>query len=244
MQYEASFGARRSDLPNIRASEGGGTTTLTANGSGGNANPWQVFNLSSAQTVVLPSTGVKAGDRVTLENPNAFDLTAQSSNTANLTVANGANIDATIRSGYVYLESIQDTPTTPAHWRVVSLYETGTYSLSFVTGITTTGSFLFTRTNKSVVGVLPSIVGATVSAASISTAAGAILTRHTPANNSYTPGQARVNAGNASTPGLVRVRSNGLIDYTATWDGGASTWGASGGTNGITDTVNMAWITL
>ncbi len=71
MQYEAQYGSRKTDRGNLRASEGTGTTTLDLYATGaniGNANPWQVFNLSNTRTVVLPTVDVRYGDKVLIVN--------------------------------------------------------------------------------------------------------------------------------------------------------------------------------
>lgn len=97
------------DRPNIRASEGAGTTTLTILD-----NFWQIFNLSAARTCVLPSTGIVKGQRFRIENQGStFALTVQSSNTNSLLV---------IDSKYETAEfiALQDAPTSSAHWRVNS----------------------------------------------------------------------------------------------------------------------------
>lgn len=236
MQFEAFFGVRKSERSFIRPSEGSGTTTMDVS-----YNAWQVFNLSAGRTVVLPTTDVKQGDRVMLENTTNFDLTVQASNTSPLTVANSANIDATIRAGYVLLEALQDTPTTPAHWRVVHVYEKGSYTLSFVNGVTASGTFNFTRHNKTLVAQLPIIVGAT-NVNAISTAIGALAVRHAPATETYCAASGRVNSSNTAIPAKVLVRATGKVDYAAAWDT-ATTFGASGAGNGMDDTVSASWVT-
>lgn len=116
---------------NVRSSEGAGTTTLTSSD-----NRYQIFNLSAARTCQLPTTGVNAGDVWEIENQTAlsssdFSLTITASGGSALTVANGANVDATIRNGYVRLVALQATPTTPAHWRVAEVNETHQHSTAF-----------------------------------------------------------------------------------------------------------------
>lgn len=127
------------DIVNVRSSEGAGTTTLTSSDS-----RQQIFQLSAARTVVLPSTGVLKGHVYVLENTGAFDLTIQSSNLSVLIRANGTNITATIQKGRVVLVALQDAPTTPAHWRVQDLYEEGTFSPSELgkTNVTGTPSYV------------------------------------------------------------------------------------------------------
>lgn len=138
------------DQPNIRTSEGAGTTTLVV----GTDLLWQIFTLSAARTCVLPSANVLKGQRVRLDNAGAFDLTVQASNGSALTVANSTNQEATIQIGYVELVALQDAPTAPTHWRVISLVEEYTATLPTPTGAMTTAgssrSFKIYRDNKSV----------------------------------------------------------------------------------------------
>ena len=90
---------------NIRASEGAGTTTLTNSDA-----RIQVFNLSAARTVQLPTTGVVAGDVWEMVNPNAFILTIQSSGGNNIVKSYGSR---------VVVAANTNTPTTAAHWTVL-----------------------------------------------------------------------------------------------------------------------------
>jgi hypothetical protein len=90
---------------NVRASEGGGTITLT------NAdNRYQTFSLSSDETVKLPTTGVFKGDIWTIINPNPYILTIQSS---------GANTIIKSWGSKVVLQANVNTPTTAGNWTVL-----------------------------------------------------------------------------------------------------------------------------
>ena len=129
---------------NIRASEGAGTTTLVA----GTDNPSQVFNLSASRTVVLPSTGVNAGDVWVLENRAAFDMIVQSSALTALTVANSANQDATVQQGYVVLRALQALPTTPAHWLVEYVRDEAQYTGTTSGAIAVAFTINFLRINR------------------------------------------------------------------------------------------------
>jgi hypothetical protein len=136
-------------LANVRGTEGTGTTTLTDAD-----NREQVFNLSAGRTVVLPTTNIKAGDVWVFDNLSASnDLTVQSSNTTSLTVANGANQDATVRGGYVVLRALVNSPTTPANWLVEKVNESfslsGTPTSNTGTPNGATATVLFTRNNRS-----------------------------------------------------------------------------------------------
>jgi hypothetical protein len=109
-----------SNGPNVRSSEGAGTTTLTSSD-----NPHQIFNLSAARTLVMPTTGVPAGARYIVENRTDQSLTIQSSNATDITIANGANQPARVKRGRCTLVALQNNPTTPAHWLVVEVIEEG-----------------------------------------------------------------------------------------------------------------------
>ena len=162
----------------IRPSEGAGTTTLTSTDRRS-----QVFNLSAARTVVLPTTGIKAGDIITLENIGAFDLTVQSSNATALTVANGTNMDATIRKGKVVLIALQDAPTTPSHWKVRDVYEEVSYSDTTTGAISTTATVTLRRVNN-IIHVKGHTTSATAGAAGDITVPGTNMpSRYRPANN-------------------------------------------------------------
>lgn len=106
-------------IGNVRASEGAGTTTLY-----NHDNRHQIFNLSASRDCVIDSTNIVKGSTWTLENIGAFDLVVKASGGQALTLANSANIDATIRVGRVIIEALQDSPTTAAHWRVAYVQET------------------------------------------------------------------------------------------------------------------------
>lgn len=111
----------------------------------------QVFTgLLVTKDCTLPSTGIVAGDTFRIENTTAFDLVIKASDGSALTVANGANIDATIRSGFVLLRSSQATPTTPAHWKVLDVQDEGTYSENFSNIISTACTVRWIRRNRAV----------------------------------------------------------------------------------------------
>lgn len=82
---------------------GAGTTTLTVA-----SNPVQEFTGALAQTVVLPTTGVVAGQQYRIINNSTGSVLVQSSGLAAV-VTLGAN--ATTR-----VTSVVATPTTAAHW--------------------------------------------------------------------------------------------------------------------------------
>jgi hypothetical protein len=93
---------------NVRGSEGAGTTTLTSSDT-----REQIFNLSAARTVLLPSTGIVKGEKWILKNVatvTAAILTIQSSGANTLGYNNSK--DATVEC-----VSLQAVPTSAAHWQ-------------------------------------------------------------------------------------------------------------------------------
>lgn len=119
----------------IRSSEGAGTTTLTIDDF-----RHQVFNLSAARTVVLPTTGVKKGMKWVIENQGAFTLTVQSSNATTL---------ATVQGTRFIGEALIDSPTTAAHWIVSNIGEiiSGNSAATWTTSLTGVQSLVLTPGN-------------------------------------------------------------------------------------------------
>lgn len=118
----------------------------------------QVLNPAGAITVKLPTTGIAAGEVVRIANRSAFDVTVQSSDATAFTVANGANIDATVQSGYVQFVALQNAPTTPAHWLVTDVYSESSFTAT-ATGFTAnpTGTVKTVKRNKTVTIYFPAI---------------------------------------------------------------------------------------
>lgn len=110
-------------LVNIRASEGAGTTTLTASDA-----RRQLFNLSADRDCVLPTTTIVAGDIWTLENRTDFLLTVKSSAGTNLTISNSHNTFGKIKIGVIKIMALQNAPTTPAHWLTLECFEDNVYT--------------------------------------------------------------------------------------------------------------------
>jgi len=127
MAYDNSVSLLRNptkpDSTNIRVAEGLGTTVLSKSDSFK-----QLFNLTAARTVQLPSTSVIGGDFFRLENRTAFTLSVSASNGSLLTIANSCNQRAVVNIGWLMLTALQDNPTTPAHWYVLECVDTGSYT--------------------------------------------------------------------------------------------------------------------
>jgi hypothetical protein len=104
------------DLVNVRSIEGAGTTTLTSSD-----NRIQIFNLSAARTCILPSSGVKAGEKCVIKKSDATaKLTISCANAASATspYIPSSNVICYLDSKFAYAEfiALQDNPTTPDHW--------------------------------------------------------------------------------------------------------------------------------
>lgn len=134
----------------LRPSEGAGTTTLTVADK-----PHQIFNLTAARTCLLPSVGVRAGSVWRIENPNAFDLSLQSS------AAEGV-IDC--RSGYILVQALQDTPTLAAHWSLLDVQSLHMNQLFAVTNMLATTTNI--RLNIARAGNLVTVVNSLAAIAS------------------------------------------------------------------------------
>lgn len=92
--------------PGTSTATAAGTTTLDIN-----ARQTQVFTGATTQTVLLPTTGVVAGQMYIIVNNSTGSVTVQSS---------GANTVATVLTNTLQLFIAQvATPTTAAHWRAI-----------------------------------------------------------------------------------------------------------------------------
>lgn len=104
---------------NVRDSEGAGTTTLTSTDS-----REQIFNLSAARTVKLPSAGITKGDKWTFKNVASGDyaLTIQPSG-ASTTLA-------VVNSIYSTAEAVAlvNSPSAAADWAVSFYYARREYT--------------------------------------------------------------------------------------------------------------------
>lgn len=237
--------ARMSFIPsNIRALESTGTTTLTD----GDIRT-QVFNLSAARTVVLPTTAIKSGDVWTIHNQGAFDLSVQTSDASPMTLAGGALQDATIRNGYVILVALQDAPTTELHWRVTEVYET--YALGTITtansGALTTNNVtmnpILVRHNKA---CIMSANGTTTAVCNVSSSffrfIGVIPTRFVPFNDPTVLTGVRDGGTTAITVGYIEVDGSGNIYAWKNVDANANF--TAGNVIAINKRFSMTWATI
>ncbi len=104
------------DNVNIRAAEGGGTITLTSYDNQG-----QVFDLSGAEVVLLPTANVKKGDVYNIaERGNAFDLSVQASDASLLEI---------IRNTEIKLVALVDTPVANTDWALLRANDAETMAI-------------------------------------------------------------------------------------------------------------------
>jgi len=150
----------------------------------------QVFTPDAQFTIVLPSTGIKAGESFTFYNQSTtYQTLFQSSDGSPLTKADGANMDSYIYNGYVKFKAKQDTPTTENHWEVVEAVETTpTFSCTTTGPFTTNTVFSFTRVNNMVTcSIVANISGTSVSGTPFTIDENNIPTRMKPASNRHLP---------------------------------------------------------
>jgi hypothetical protein len=181
-------------------------------------NPTQTFTgLTTSRAVTLPTTGVNAGDVWRIENTTAQDLVVKSSNGTSLTVANGANIDATHAKGYVVLRALQAAPTTPAHWLVIDLYETYSQANGVTSGNFTAVGTRFTRRMNTVIATGTEGWFVTNNQASQSTSSGYIIARMRPSTFLYFTYRS-----GTGTTWSAQILTTGIMTYAANGPGGTS----------------------
>ena len=105
----------KADSPTVRGSEGAGTTVLSRTDSF-----WQIFNLTAARTVLLPSVGVKAGDQIRLDLRSLFTLTVQAANASQIAVMSTV--------GYGTWVALIDSPAASTDWLSAGTFSSGTYT--------------------------------------------------------------------------------------------------------------------
>lgn len=225
----------------MRASEGGGTSTLTIANT-----PHQTFDLTSDYTVVMPTTGVVAGDVWRLDNRNASSNVASKALTIQ---SSGLNEIATIDKGYVVLLALQSAPTTAAHWFIIDLYSVFTFAENYVFngggGGSGTQSAIVTRNNRQVIIQLPTLIQATTGTGSTTLSSQQPLParyRAFTAAGTSTLVPIINNAASITTPGIARVTSAGTIQIFRDITLAAFTNSANAGiSNNASDFVPLAY---
>jgi len=167
----------------------------------GGSSPFQltaahkrVQNISPTGTTIvrLPTTDILAGETVEIiSRTTAFGTTIQASNGSEITKANGSNMTpGGFADGRIKLQALQDTPTTPAHWRVLDFYRNyedlalGVSGLGLGSGATAT--LRATRSNNIVTAMFVATTGSGPTATNFSFT-GIVPTSFRPVVNAAVP---------------------------------------------------------
>lgn len=130
-------------------------------------NRVQICTPTAARTYTLPSTSISAGDR--------FQFFNQSTTAANIITvqSSGANtIDYVLPNGELTLVALQASPTTAAHWKVISASSAGfLYTPSSYAGLgTPTNVTIMVSRNRNYMSITGTLTTGTVSASVIDVA--------------------------------------------------------------------------
>lgn len=157
----SAFNAASGIIVDITSAAGGGTHTVHTGGISYKANDARVIpdadttltiadgftfvagNLSAPRFLTLPSTGVKSGAKYYFSNNSGVVLSFKSSDGTTMSVST-SQADPSIAVGFVIIQATSDTPTAPANWLVVDLYDEDQYSAT-TTGASTNGASVFLR---------------------------------------------------------------------------------------------------
>lgn len=216
---ETQVGGSFKYTANMRAVEGGGTVTLT-----NSDQQFQVFDLSAAETVVLPTTSVLKGDLWVMENkPTGFQLDIQASD---------ASAIESVEAGFVAMRALINTPVTNTDWEVINYYSYGSSSINFVFNGTAGGgtggiTVSYVRINQNIITTIPSATATTGSSGTTALVSQtAIPVIYRPTSSFSTAAGIVQNAVNYTAPGMLTVDNSGLLILYADY-GGSSAWSAS-----------------
>lgn len=93
----------------------------------------QYFGVTAARTVTLPTgADILLGRTFMIINNTNFLMTVNASNGQALTIANSCKYDGRFAKGYVIVKAGIASPTTPAQWEVVEVYEEFQTTLTFI----------------------------------------------------------------------------------------------------------------
>jgi hypothetical protein len=181
---------------------------------------------TASRAITMPTANVKAGEVWQLANTAAFDMVVKASNGSALTTANSANIDATVQKGFVLLMATQDTPTTPAHWRVLDVHDTGVNTLT-LTGCTTspTATCTYIRRANSVTINIPNTTATSNTTAATLTG---LLTRLSPVVAGTRMFVTPISNNSVVAMGLIYISSAGSTTFTLASDGSGTGFTALG----------------
>lgn len=206
---------------NIRVSEASGTTTLTKDDT-----PHQVFNLSAARTVKLPSTGIKAGDIWRFENVTFNLLTVQASDATELTRST-SRTGASFEKGSCVVRSLIDTPSTASNWVVLDVEDLSNYATGTTGGAIGVTYFIGFRRRNEIVTIEAASGTASASASNAINVSSVIPLRMRGSNAGYAPSSC-LSAGSIIA-GVVYINTNGTLQFVKYDSSNYS------GTSGITD---------
>ena len=195
-----------------------------------NSSDVQVMTPTADRTYTLPTTGILAGRTFKFINlATDFDIILNASNTSALTAATSGMLP-TCRDGYVIVQALQNTPTTPAHWRVVEVNDCITTTVRFVQsgGYSQEPAVKCTRVNRNATVYMAAFVSATA------TAVNATIATDIPLPRGFRPADTTnimmISRDNVSfVPGWMAVDSTGGITFYRTLLGEGFTIGQTAG---------------
>ncbi len=202
-------------------------------------------SFTASRDVTLPTTSILSGEVFILRNTTALDMVVKASNGSALTIANSANFDATVRSGYVVLISLQAIPTTPAHWLVMQVRETYTHTTTWTFnsagGTSASVTIVLTRVNNVVHGDFGYFSGSS-SSSDRATTDTVLVTRFRPTTAKDCVAIVS-NNGAYDVPGMVTINTSGAVEVFK--DGGRANY--TNGTSGLATTSGnrtlLSWTT-
>ncbi len=195
---------------------------------------------ASAINQDLPTTGVLAGRQFLLQVTGATET-----NFVALRSSGGNEIDRIGGAGFILVEALISSPTTAAHWRILSIFEespllTGTSSGAVASTFNVRATRQKTSLHANVFFMAyVSQASATASATNtITIPAGTLPTRFRPSATRFSP--TSVVLSNALAAGIAIVAAAGSLEFRR-YDAANFS-----GTSGITDSINaftsVSWI--
>lgn len=175
----------------------------------------RIASPTSAVTVTLPTTGIKAGYQMKL-----IVLGATETNYVALQSSGANEIDRIGGDGVIEVIALQDSPTTAAHWSIINVNERVNKSILFTAGLGSGATYFatnayMTRTlynlNFSFGNTTTGTTGTTTSTSAITSLAGSIPTRFIPWNGSGAYGVVEVQEAGIMQAGILGVLSNGQL---------------------------------
>ena len=180
-------------------------------------NRLQIINPAASRTILLPSTGIRAGEIVTLVNRStAYVVTVQA--------ADASAIDI-LATGFIVVAAITDDPADNSAWSVVDVYETTDHTTTMTNLFASPPAVTirFCRQGKSVTYIQPPIGMGTKSGTGNPTLTVAVPPRF---RVSIVYNSALIMNNGTYGPGWVFFPANGLWQWRradlSTWTNGAN----------------------